>query len=47
VDPAVAHLLVSGSYTLEEPDRSLRAAVAQLPVRLLVQDQRVVRILPL
>lgn len=47
VDPAVAHLLVSGSYTLDEPDRSLRAAVAQLPVRLLVQNQQVVRILPL
>lgn len=46
VDPAVAHLRVSGSYALDEPDRSLRAAVAQLPVRMLVQGQQVVRILP-
>lgn len=47
VDPSVAHLLVSGSYALGEPDRSLRAAVAQLPVRLLVQGQQIVRILPM
>lgn len=46
VDPRVAQLQVSGSFSLDEPDRSLRAAVAQLPVRLVSQGTQVLQVLP-
>jgi len=46
VDPRIAQLPVSGSFLLDEPDRSLRAAVAQLPVRLVMREQQVVQIVP-
>jgi transmembrane sensor len=46
VDPRIAQLKVSGTFLLDEPERSLRAAVAQLPVRLVMRDQQVVQIVP-
>ena len=46
VDPRVAMLQVSGTFLLDEPERSLRAAVAHLPVRLVAQGGQTLQILP-
>jgi len=46
VAPSIAQLKVSGTFSLDEPDRSLRVAVAQLPVRLVMREQQVVQIVP-
>jgi transmembrane sensor len=46
MDPSLAGLQVSGNFSLDEPERSLRAAVAPLPVRIVHMDNHTLRLVP-